>query len=153
MYFKLNTKFNQSFGLSECVVWNWVNLSPLEDPVLPVETHTTSSSPLLFRLALLWAHSLLWLCFGCFCRGRGRGGGGRWGGGRGWAPSGLHSCAGHLQFSAFCEGSVVDTFQKEALPLAAVESLMREEEDKDEIWEKKRETHTVYVNYITIILL
>ncbi len=88
-------------------------------------------SPLPFRLALLRGHSLLWLCFRRCCRGRG-GSGGR-GGGRGWTPSGLYTCTCHLQLSPFCKGSVVDTFQKEALSLTTVESLVREENDQRKV--------------------
>ncbi|MEQ2236211.1 hypothetical protein ILYODFUR_010236 [Ilyodon furcidens] len=71
-----------------------------------------------FRLAVLWGHSLLVLFFGC--RG-GRGGRGR---GRGGTPSGLHARARHLELASFCERSVVDAFQKKALSLAPVKSLV-----------------------------
>lgn len=58
---------------------------PLDEIVLPVSAHTinfpSDLPPKPFRLALLWRHSLLWLCFGNCCRSGG--GCGRRGGGRG----------------------------------------------------------------------
>lgn len=137
LYWKLKTNLNQSFGLS--VYFNFL------EPWWPYHRWRTSCcqykhiplhfpsamSPLPSKLALLWGHSLLWLHFGCCCRGRGRSG--RRGGGRGWTPSGLYARACHLQLPSFCEGSVVDAFQKEALSLTAVESLMREETEKNKL--------------------
>lgn len=106
--------------------FNWL----LEDVVLPYK-HVTLSPCSVARLALLWDHGLLWLCFGCWCRGSG--GSGRRRRRRGWTPSGLYSCAGHLHLSSFRKGSIVDTFQKEAFSLTSVESLVRVEGDKSEI--------------------
>lgn len=97
--------------------FNWL----LEDVVLPYK-HVTLSPCSVARLALLWDHGLLWLCFGCWCRGSG--GSGRRRRRRGWTPSGLYSCAGHLHLSSFRKGSIVDTFQKEAFSLTSVESLV-----------------------------
>lgn len=119
LHWKLIISLNQSFGLSMVTHCRVIIMSPLED--------IGFSLFLLFRLALLWGHSFLWLHFGCCCRSWG--GRGRRGGGRGWTPSGLYACACHLQLSSFCKGGVVNTFQKETLSFTTVESL-REENDQ-----------------------
>lgn len=89
---------------------------------------------LTIRLATLRVHSLFRLGFGRSCRGR------WWSGGRGGrrrrTPSGLYAGARHLELPSLGKRSVVDTFQKEALPLTAVKSLVWERED-----ERTRSSH------------
>lgn len=92
---------------------------------------------LTIRLATLRVHSLFRLGFGRSCRGR------WWSGGRGGrrrrTPSGLYAGARHLELPSLGKRSVVDTFQKEALPLTAVKSLVWERKTRERAQATSRE--------------